>query len=154
MTKKVKALIIFVVVAIDQLLKFWIKNNILPGGEKKLISGVISLTNIKNSGAAWSLWEGKTWIFIIVTIIFIPIACYFLFFKNYQSRWFNTGLTLILGGTIGNFIDRIINRQVVDMFLLKFIDFPIFNFADIAINIGVLCIIVYLFSSGRENAEN
>ncbi|BDR56475.1 signal peptidase II [Xylocopilactobacillus apis] len=151
MSNKIKSLIIFVVVLLDQLLKYFVKTSIATGAELKMIPGVISLTNIKNSGAAWSLWEGKTWIFIIVTIIFIPFAVYFLFFKKYQSKWFNVGLSLILGGTIGNFIDRIFQKQVIDMLMLKFMDFPIFNLADTAINIGVLCLIIYLFQSGKEN---
>lgn len=113
MSNKIKSLIIFVVVLLDQLLKYFVKTSIATGAELKMIPGVISLTNIKNSGAAWSLWEGKTWIFIIVTIIFIPFAVYFLFFKKYQSKWFNVGLSLILGGTIGNFIDRIFQNRLL-----------------------------------------
>ncbi|BDR58606.1 signal peptidase II [Xylocopilactobacillus apicola] len=150
MSKKVKILIISLIVILDQFLKFSVKTNIAPENEVPLIPGFISLTNIKNSGAAWSLWEGKTWIFIIVTLIFIPFAIYFLFFKKYQDSWFNTGLALILGGTIGNFIDRIFERQVVDMIMLKFIDFPIFNLADVAINVGVVCLVIYLFKSGKD----
>lgn len=150
MSKKLKTLIVGLILFFDQLLKYLVVQYLDPGQERPLIPGIISLTNIKNSGAAWSIGEGKTTFFIIVTIIFIPFAIYFLYFKKSPSSWFDWGLALILGGTLGNFIDRILHQQVVDMIMIKFFDFPIFNLADVAINLGVLCIIVYLFRSGRE----
>lgn len=148
MKNRFKFLLIFLIILLDQLLKFYIKKNILPNQEIVLIPNVLSITNIRNSGAAWSILEGKTWIFITVTIIFIPIALYFLFFKSNHVLFFNLGLSMIIGGTIGNFIDRIFNKQVIDMLMLKFIDFPIFNIADVAINIGVLFLIIYIFQDG------
>ncbi|MCT6893520.1 MAG: signal peptidase II [Bombilactobacillus mellifer] len=150
MNNKIKTLIIGLILFFDQLLKYMVVQFLKPGQEKILIKGIVSLTNVKNSGAAWSIGEGKTWIFILVTIIFIPFAGYFLYIKKIENIWFNWGLALILGGTLGNFLDRIINHQVVDMIMIKFFDFPIFNLADIAINIGVLCLVVYLFKSGKE----
>ncbi|CUS26221.1 lipoprotein signal peptidase [Paucilactobacillus oligofermentans DSM 15707 = LMG 22743] len=134
-------LIIVLLVIGDQSLKYWITNNIQLGAVDTLIPGIISLTNLRNIGAAWSILEGQQWFFIVISIIAIGLILFFLW--RYRNNWkFSWPLVLILAGTIGNFIDRIKMGYVVDMFQLDFINFPIFNIADMCLTVGVVLMII------------
>ena len=110
-------------------------------GSKQLIPGIIELTNLRNSGAAWSIFEGQQTFFTIITIIAIIVISYFIwqYRKNIPML---IGLSLIMAGTIGNFIDRLRQGYVVDMFETTFINFPIFNIADMCLTIGVIWLII------------
>lgn len=125
----------------DQLLKAWTVANIPLGGEKEFIPGILSLTYLRNEGAAWSMLEGKQWFFLILTPIVIIAALYFLN-KKINQNWYFAALTLIISGALGNFIDRVRQSFVVDMFQTDFINFPIFNIADILLSIGFVVLFI------------
>lgn len=133
--------IILILTICDQLLKSWVTSSIILGGSKQLIPGIIELTNLRNSGAAWSIFEGQQTFFTIITIIAIIVIGYFIwqYRKNIPML---IGLSLIMAGTIGNFIDRLRQGYVVDMFETTFINFPIFNIADMCLTIGVIWLII------------
>ena len=133
--------IILILTICDQLLKSWVASSIVLGGSKQLIPGIIELTNLRNSGAAWSIFEGQQTFFTIITIIAIIVVGYFIwqYRKNVPML---IGLSLIMAGTIGNFIDRLRQGYVVDMFETAFINFPIFNIADMCLTIGVIWLII------------
>ncbi|NDO57883.1 signal peptidase II [Lactobacillus reuteri] len=133
--------IILILTICDQLLKSWVTSSIVLGGGKQLIPGIIELTNLRNSGAAWSIFEGQQTFFTIITIIAIIVIGYFIwqYRKNVSMI---IGLALIMAGTIGNFIDRLRQGYVVDMFETTFINFPIFNIADMCLTIGVIWLII------------
>lgn len=133
--------IILILTICDQLLKSWVASSIVLGGSKQLIPGIIELTNLRNSGAAWSIFEGQQTFFTIITIIAIIVVGYFIwqYRKNVPML---IGLSLIMTGTIGNFIDRLRQGYVVDMFETTFINFPIFNIADMCLTIGVIWLII------------
>ncbi|ANU51296.1 signal peptidase II [Limosilactobacillus reuteri] len=133
--------IILILTICDQLLKSWVASSIVLGGSKQLIPGIIELTNLRNSGAAWSIFEGQQTFFTIITIIAIIVVGYFIwqYRKNVPML---IGLSLIMAGTIGNFIDRLRQGYVVDMFETTFINFPIFNIADMCLTIGVIWLII------------
>lgn len=133
--------IILILTICDQLLKSWVASSIVLGGSKQLIPGIIELTNLRNSGAAWSIFKGQQTFFTIITIIAIIVIGYFIwqYRKNIPML---IGLSLIMAGTIGNFIDRLRQGYVVDMFETTFINFPIFNIADMCLTIGVIWLII------------
>ena len=133
--------IILILTICDQLLKSWVASSIVLGGSKQLIPGIIELTNLRNSGAAWSIFEGQQTFFTIITIVAIIVIGYFIwqYRKNIPML---IGLSLIMAGTIGNFIDRLRQGSVVDMFETTFINFPIFNIADMCLTIGVIWLII------------
>lgn len=133
--------IILILTICDQLLKYWVASSIVLGGSTQLIPGIIELTNLRNSGAAWSLFEGQQTFFTIITIVAIIVIGYFIwqYRKNVPML---IGLSLIMAGTIGNFIDRLRQGYVVDMFETTFINFPIFNIADMCLTIGVIWLII------------
>ena len=135
---------------LDQLVKFVVVQQISLGEEVSFIPGVFSFLHIRNTGAAWSMFEGQMWFFTIITIVALAVVGYLLFRYWQTNGWlFSLGLSLILGGTIGNYLDRIRLGYVVDMFKLDFINFPIFNLADIELTVGVGLIFIYILFEER-----
>lgn len=137
----ISIILVVALVIIDQLVKHWVTATIALGSSHVVIPGVLALTDLHNDGAAWSMLQGKQWFFIIISVVALAIIGY-LMVRWRQRRLLMLGLGLILAGTIGNFIDRLVNGYVVDMFELLFINFPVFNVADTCLTIGVLILIV------------
>ena len=126
----------------DQYSKYLISKNYKTLLNKDLV--IFSLDYIKNYGAAFNLFNGNR-IFLSLISFIIAIILLYLILKKINLRNIELfGYSFILGGTLGNGIDRIIKGYVIDYINLKFIDFPIFNIADISINIGLI-IIIYSF---------
>ncbi|GKS55212.1 signal peptidase II [Enterococcus mundtii] len=142
------------IIGLDQWVKWLIVDNFALGETKSVIPGILSLNHIRNFGAAWSLLEGKMWFFTVVTIIAVVVILT-LMIKNRSdgNRWFMIGLTLILAGAIGNFIDRVRLGYVIDMFQTDFVNFPIFNVADISLVIGVICVLIYIILDEKEQRK-
>jgi len=136
-------LLVFAVVLLDQSLKFYVLGNISLGHSEVLVDNWLSLAHIRNYGAAWSILQGQQWLFTIISVIAIAVVIYY-FIKLWKNWGYALGLTLILGGTIGNFIDRLRLGYVIDMFELDFINFPIFNVADCALTVGVIIILLVM----------
>ena len=132
------------IVCIDQFTKYLVVQNIPLHSAVEFIPKVVSLTYIQNNGAAWSILEGQFALFYIVTAIVTITIIYYLQKYAKEDRLLALSLSFILGGTIGNFIDRLFLKYVIDMIQLEFIHFPIFNIADSALVIGVALLIVYL----------
>ena len=144
-------LISLAVIAVDQLAKWWIVQNVAFGETIFSGNGIVSITHIRNEGAAWSILEGQMWFFYVITIITVGVVGYFLWKLHRDSRWLAVGLSLILGGALGNFIDRLYYKNVVDMIQLDFINFPIFNIADMALSIGVVCVLIYIIKDEKKS---
>ena len=144
--KKLLSLVIIVVgIVADQIFKNWIVANIQLGDTEKIWPNVLSLTYIKNDGAAWSSFSGKQWFFLILTPIVLVVALWFLW-KKMAQNWYFIGLTLIIAGALGNFIDRIRQGFVVDMLQTEFINFPIFNIADILLSVGFVLLFIAILT--------
>ena len=145
------SLIALLIVVADQLVKLWIRTN-LAAGESLFEMGFFRLTHISNTGAAFGLFRGQTFPLTVVSFVAVAILLLyaFLFYRQFPQldRWLVwTGLGLILGGTVGNLIDRLRLGYVTD-----FIDFgfwPAFNVADSAIVIGVIIFAYSLLSLAR-----
>ena len=132
-----------VVIGLDQWLKIWIVTNYQLGETHSMIDGIFSLTYLQNTGAAWSILEGRMIFFAIITVIAVAVVIYLMFRYRKNSLWFRFGLAFVLAGAIGNFIDRMQHGYVVDMFQFDFINFPIFNIADMSLVCGVILIFIY-----------
>ncbi len=136
-------LISALLVGLDQWSKYLTVQNISLGETKEFIPGFLSLTHLRNTGAAWSLLEGKMIFFYVITVI-VSVVIIYLLIKNYKkSIWYSVGLSFVLAGAIGNFIDRVRLGYVVDMLQTDFMNFPIFNVADSTLVVGVICIFIY-----------
>lgn len=140
--KKVFSLLIIVAgIVLDQWIKNWVVATIPENDLRRFIPNVVSLTHLTNNGAAWSMFEGKKWLFFILTPIVIIVALYVLIKKGKQN-WYFISLSLIISGSLGNFIDRVRLGYVVDMFQLDFVNFPIFNIADSLLTVGFVCLFI------------
>ena len=143
MKRKVTVPIVIVaLIALDQWVKFEIVKNIQLGGVKPFIPKILSLTYLRNTGAAFSILENQQWLFAVITLVVIGAAIWYLSKHIKGSVWLLSALSLIIAGGIGNFIDRMRQGFVVDMFQLDFINFAIFNVADSYLTIGVPVLIV------------
>ena len=142
------------IVALDQFFKHWIMRS-LDVGEigQELIPGIIGLTRWENDGAMLNILSGQQW--ILAGIAFAAAIVLIMILLRYnEGFWGTLGLAAVLGGTIGNLIDRIFNDgKVVDMFRTLFINFPIFNIADIFITLGFITFLIHFigisFGAGR-----
>ena len=145
MKRKVSIFIsILLLIALDQVVKWYVVKEIPLGGMRRFIPKVVSLTYLKNSGAAFSMLENQQWFFTIITLIAMGAAFVYLYRHIKGSIWLLLGLTLIISGGIGNFIDRLRQGFVVDMFHLDFMNFAIFNVADIYLTVGVGLLLIYI----------
>ena len=145
MKRKVSIFIsILLLIALDQAVKWYVVKEIPLAGMRSFIPKVVSLTYLKNSGAAFSMLENQQWFFAIITLIAMGAAFVYLYRHIKGSIWLLLGLTLIISGGIGNFIDRVRQGFVVDMFHLDFLNFAIFNVADIYLTVGVGLLLIYL----------
>lgn len=142
------------IVGLDQWTKYLTVANIQLGETKEFISGFLSFTYIRNTGGAWSILEGKMMFFYIMTVVVVAVLLYLLVKNIKSSKWFTVGLSLILAGALGNFIDRLRLGYVVDMFQTEFMNFPIFNVADMALVIGVACVLIYLILDERKEKKS
>lgn len=144
--KKISIPILIILgIIIDQIVKAEIVDHLELSQHKVILNGVFSLTHLRNNGAAWSLLEGQQWFFSIITILVLIVATWVLI-KNINKNWYAFSLTLIISGALGNFIDRIRQGYVVDMFQLDFINFPIFNVADMLLSVGFVVLFIAILT--------
>ena len=128
----------------DQLVKLAVRTNIPLGQSIPFIPGVMDLTYVQNTGAAFSILRAHTWLLTLTSAAVVLVMCWLVvkgFFKNALGRW---AATLVLAGGMGNLIDRVIFGFVTDMLKTTFIDFPVFNVADCCITIGVPLLFLYV----------
>lgn len=141
-----------IILGIDQLTKV-----LLYGQNMSLIGDLLWLKTVFNKGAAWGSFVGGRWFFICISIIAGIVFVYLLFSNKYfKSKFFKVSIGFLLGGLLGNLFDRIVFAGVRDFIYLKFINFPVFNVADIAVTIGTIMLIVYilfLYSKIENNSK-
>ena len=130
-------------VGIDQLIKLWAVQVLQPVGAMPLIPHVVELRFVLNQGMAFSLLSGKQLFLIIATSAALLAVAYGLFFRSRGKRLQQAAL--VLGGGIGNLIDRVLNGEVVDYINLLFMRFAVFNFADICVCVGVALWVLVIF---------
>ena len=127
---------------LDQLSKYYINFNLDRLLNKDFL--IFTITFTRNYGAAFNIFSGSRLFLSFISIISTIILFYFIFRKE-NKLINNYGLSFILAGSIGNGMDRILNGYVIDFIQIKFINFPVFNIADIVINLGVLLLIISYF---------
>jgi len=129
-------------IVLDRLTKSWAEGSLVVGESLSLVPGVIDLTLVKNTGAAFSLFTGGSdWLKWVSLVVSVALVAYGLFGRP-LGLWEQFGFGLLLGGAVGNGFDRFLYGQVTDFLEFRFIEFPVFNGADVAINLGLACLIV------------
>ena len=158
MSPKLRTLLIVVpaIVIADQASKAWVVRNISPFEPWVVIEGFFKLTHARNPGAALGLFQNLPWwVFVGLTFVALGLILHYLTQVRPEDRFSSTALALIMGGAIGNLIDRAVNHEVVDFlqFDLGLFIFPDFNVADSAIVIGVgLLLLDVVIHDSEESA--
>ena len=134
--------IIAALIVLDQMVKAYVVQNIALGEIKSWIPNLVSLTYLQNRGAAFSMLQNQQWFFAVITLVVMAGAIWYLHKHIEDSFWIVFGLVLIIAGGLGNFIDRISQGFVVDMFHLDFVNFAIFNVADSYLTVGVIVLMI------------
>ena len=132
------ALIVCALIAADQGLKYWTVTHLEAGESAAFLPGLMRLTRLHNTGAAWSSLSGKTALLIVVTAVLLIAVAVLLARGIVRHPLGVAGCLLVLGGGMGNIIDRIARGYVVDMFDLELFRYPIFNLADCFVVVGVI----------------
>ena len=147
------------VVVIDQVSKYLVTVKMDLNEVITIIPGVLNFNRIlPNAGAAFGILEGKTWLLITVTAIIMVICIGLLIRKTFDSKLMLWALCLVLGGGVGNMIDRVYRGgNVIDFLEFGFVEFPVFNIADCAVCIGAALMVLYFISDfikdSRKKAE-
>jgi len=141
-------------VVIDQIVKWWVRGNIPLGEAIPFIPHVMDLTYVQNTGAAFSSFSGMTWLLAAVSLVASAVVADLLRRDFFPGKWGRLCLALILGGAVGNLIDRVALGFVTDMFETTFITFAVFNVADICVVVGGLLMVVYVLFLWDKDRES
>lgn len=140
-----------VIVALDQFVKYLVVSNIALYGHVDFLPGFLGFTYVRNTGAAFSSFEGQQWLFALIFAVFTAGILYEYFKKSMPfttlERWC---VAAIYAGGLGNMIDRVRLGYVVDMIETEFMNFPVFNVADCFITCGCILLAVHLVFWNRD----
>ncbi|GAA5415036.1 lipoprotein signal peptidase [Paraliobacillus ryukyuensis] len=147
--------IAFVIIVIDQFTKWWVVANMELRESIPVIENFFYITSHRNTGAAWGILAGRMSFFYIITIIVIIFVAYYIQKFAKDSMLTGISLALILGGAIGNFIDRLFRKEVVDFFDMYIgnYNYPIFNIADSSLVVGVILVLIATFMDEKKKKE-
>ncbi|WP_462409944.1 signal peptidase II [Neobacillus sp. Marseille-QA0830] len=148
-------LIAIFIILLDQFTKWLILTKMYFGESIPVIENVLYITSHRNRGAAWGILQGQMWLFYLITIIVIAAIIYYMQTHAKGKRLLGVSLAFMLGGAIGNFIDRVFRKEVVD-FIHSFIfgyNFPVFNIADSSLVIGVGLLIIQMLLEEKSSKE-
>ena len=155
----ISVIMIAVLVAVDQIIKFWAAGSLEPVGTIPFWhignQKIIDFTYVENDGAVFGSFGGKRIVLIAITTILVGVCVYFLYRYKTSSKLMFISLNMIIAGGIGNWIDRVFrNGLVIDYIEVKLFNFAVFNFADICITLGVAFILIYiLFIEKRDDKK-
>lgn len=142
-------------VVADQLVKYFISTHIPLGGSMPFLPHIMDLTYVKNTGCAFSMLEEHTWLLAVVSAVMSVVLAVALAKKLFRHPIGRTALALLLAGAVGNLIDRVVLGYVVDMFRTLFMDFAVFNVADICVVVGgIAAAVYYLFLYDKLEGKN
>lgn len=138
---------------LDQLSKYWVVQNFNLEETRPLLPGVFHFTYVTNTGAAFSLLTGKAdwlrWLSLAVSLGLMALA----WFGGVLNVFEQLGYGFILGGALGNGLDRFFAGRVVDFLDFRLIQFPVFNLADVFINIGIVCLLIATFPKAPTSSR-
>jgi signal peptidase II len=160
-TAPIKPLLVLIATAAvvflaDQLTKALVVANVAASEQIELLGGVVQIWNVRNRGAAFSLFQGEIALFLVVTVLALAMIVYFHRSLRDRSLWLQALLGVILGGTLGNLVDRLRQGYVTDFVSVGIGDlrWPTFNVADSSIVVGIGLLVLYLaWADRRPEAE-
>jgi signal peptidase II len=145
----INVICILAIVGLDQLVKYGAVTDLSTMATYPLWPNVFHLTYTENRGVSFSLFNGHVPVITVVTAVMLVVLLWLLYKYGKVDRSFRISLIYIIGGALGNLIDRVCRGFVVDMFDFRLINFAIFNVADCFIVIGVIMLMIYIFFFDR-----
>ncbi len=143
-------IIIPLILALDIFTKY-LSSFYFKVSEIEVIKNILYFTYVENRGAAFGIMQNKQWFFILVTLILIFVMVIYILKLKPQSKLLKLSLSFIIGGGIGNLIDRMLKGYVVDFIDVRIINYPVFNIADCFVVVGAILLCIYiLFSKDKE----
>lgn len=146
-------LLSIILVGLDQLVKWWVRGNIPLGASLPFLPYLLDLTYTQNTGAAFSSFSGMTWLLTLVSLGASVVVAVLLAKSYFPGFWGKLSLSLILAGAVGNLIDRAFLGFVTDMFETTFMDFAVFNVADICVVVGGFLMVFYVLFLWDKDKE-
>lgn len=140
------------IAVLDQVIKYFVSVGIKPVGSVPVIDNILNFTYVENRGVAFGMFSGMRWVFIALTALLICAIIIYMFKRKPQSKLFYVCVALIIGGGIGNLIDRIFYGYVIDYISLSFFS-PVCNFADYCITVGTVLLVIYVLFFSKEFNE-
>ena len=139
----------------DQVTKALVVSNLAVGEKTNLLGDVVQVWHAQNRGAAFSLFQGGTIVFLVVSVLSIGMVAYFYRSLRDRSPWVHVVLGIVLGGTLGNFTDRLRQGYVTDWLSIGIGDtrWPTFNVADSSVVVGIGILVLYLFLASPDRRE-
>lgn len=151
MTIAITAIVAVLLVAIDQVSKLLVLNNLKDADPVTVIDGFIQFRYVENTGAAFGIFSNNTWALSVFTGIVIILGIIFLATGKLKNKVEYSAVILMLAGGVGNLIDRVFRHYVVDFIEYTFMDYAVFNFADICVTVGaVLIVLAVIFETIKE----
>ena len=149
------------IAAADQLIKLAVlASSLVSGGIYTVIPDILQFRYVENTGAAFSLFSDKTEMLSVFTAVVLLAGFVLIFTDKIKSKIVLTSIVMLMGGGLGNLIDRVFRHFVVDYIEVLFVDFAVFNFADCFVTVGEFILIGYLlvdivkdFKKGRQKAD-
>lgn len=141
------------IIAADQAVKYLVVLHIPLGHTVPAIPGILHVTYVKNTGAAFSVLQGSRWFFVAMVVVFVVVLAVLLKRRVITAPVQLWCLAAIFGGGVGNMLDRIFRGFVVDMFETAFMTFPVFNVADIFITLGCIILVIHILFFDRKKPE-
>jgi len=144
-----------IILAADQLTKAMVVANLAVGERIGVVGDVVQLWHAQNAGAAFSLFQGGTLIFVVVSILSVGMVAYFHRALGDRGRWLQVVLGMVLGGTLGNLADRVRQGYVTDWVSVGIgeLRWPTFNVADASLVVGICALVVYLALASPDRRE-
>lgn len=143
------------ILGLDQFTKYLVVRFMEEGESIPVLGEYLELTSHRNRGAAWGMFQDQMIFFYVVTVVVVAILVY-VYIKEAKGNFLlQLAIVMLMAGSLGNFIDRILFQEVVDFIdvLIVFYDFPIFNVADSALTVGVILMLLEFFFTGKGDKD-
>lgn len=148
-------LIALVIIGLDQLSKWLVVKNMELYEQIPVIENFFYITSHRNKGAAWGILQDQMIFFYLITAVVVVGIVFYMQKYGQNNPLLSISLSLVLGGAIGNFIDRLLRQEVVDFldFMIFQYDYPIFNIADSALFVGVILVLISAFVDEKKKGK-
>lgn len=151
--KLMELVVIIIGFLLDRVTKLWALSSLRSTNEMVIIKGFFSFTYVENKGAAWNIFVGKTIFLIVFTCAILCGVVFYLIKYRPKNKFMRIALSLIIAGALGNIVDRVIYKHVVDFILFHYKDvyyYPVFNIADVCVVIGTLLLLICMLRDGKK----